>query len=531
MKSLNSSKKTSLILLFFMTILMRYPSTPSPTGTDNFYYISVAKAILYNGQIFWADNILTFYGLFPGTSPLGATLFASVVCSLTGLSIYQYIFIHGFIFSTISTYGFFMLTGEFTNNYRSRWFATLCFSLAPRFLTFSIWRLSLRYSLISILPFFIWLLLRLQHHKYGRYPLRIISLLFITILILPSLHRMGLLFPGILIAFILSNILYYWQESATNRERAGRQALFFLLFLSSYLFYLQYLDFSPYSPDDEVLGAYLFSGYGIFSSMGNLALYYLLNVGPFIFVSVIGIVFWVQEGRVSHSYFFSMSYLALGLFVISDLIYIPYLWSFGILLFIAPGMDFFAENLEANPDRQSLLFAFFVLLILSFTHYDLNYRLESHNRDEVYYSYSVRDSSFSTSVWIKNNLETSIMECNDAKRDRRIAAYSNFIPIGDAEMLSSGLIDHEKMQVERISIKDFYWTATNHLWEWSNQDNQTRGISENLSVSIVNLAIPDMRGKSSTLSLSFNSYYENMPLFNYALYLNKELALYWTSDY
>ena len=166
-----------------------------------------------------------------------------------------------------------------------------------------------------------WLLLRLTNAKYGRHPLRIIFLLFLLALILPSLHRMGLLLPGILIAFILSSILYYWQESATNRERAGRQVLLLLLFISGYLFYLQYLDFSPYSPDDELLGVYLFSGYGVFSSIANLCIYYLLNVGPFIFISILAILFWIQEGRVSQSYMFSISYLTLAFFVISDLIF------------------------------------------------------------------------------------------------------------------------------------------------------------------------------------------------------------------
>ena len=531
MKSLNLSKKTSLILLFFITVLMRYPSIPSPTGTDNFHYISIAKAIITHGQIFWANNILSLYGLVPGTSPLGATLFASVICSVTGLSIYQYIFFHGLIFSLISTYGFFMLTGEFTTNYRSRLFATLCFSLAPRFLTFSIWRLSLRYSFMSLLPFFIWLLLRLSHSKYGRHPLRIIFILFIFILILPSLHRMGLLFPGILLAFTLSSILYFWQENATNRERAGRQALLFLLFVSSYLFYLQYLDFSPYSPDDEVLGAYLFSGYGIFSSIANLALYYMLNVGPFIFISILGLVFWFQEGRVSHSYLFSMAYLALGLFVISDLIYIPYLWAFGIILLIVPGMDFFTDNLEDNPDRGSILFSLFVVLILSFTHYDLEYRLEAHDKEEVYYSYYIRDSSLTVSTWIERSLEESVLESNDVKRERRIAAYSGFVNNDDVSELSSGLIDTSEMELKRISIKEMYWQSSDHLWEWSNGSNQTRDASKNLSISIVNLAFPEMSGKSSTLSLVMNSYYINMPVFTYALYSNEELALYWTSDY
>ena len=138
MKSLSLTKKSSLVLLSLLTLLLRYPITPSPTGTDNFYYISMAQAILSNGQIFWAENILSFYGLFPGTTPLGASILATTICSVTGLSIYQYILVHSIALSLISTFGFFMLTGEFTENYRSRWFAALCFSFAPRFLTFSI---------------------------------------------------------------------------------------------------------------------------------------------------------------------------------------------------------------------------------------------------------------------------------------------------------------------------------------------------------------------------------------------------------
>ena len=208
MKNPSLSKKVSLILLGLLTILLRYPATPAPTGTDNFYYISMAQTILIDGEISLAKNILSLYGLFPGTDPLGATITVTTICSITGLSVIEYTFVHGFLLSLISSYGFFMLTGEFTENYRSRWFATLCFTLAPRFLTFSIWRISLRYTLIALLPFFVWLLLRLVNSKYGRHPSRILFLLSLLVLILPSLHRMGLLFPGIILAFILSVILY-----------------------------------------------------------------------------------------------------------------------------------------------------------------------------------------------------------------------------------------------------------------------------------------------------------------------------------
>ena len=84
----------------------------------------------------------------------------------------------------------------------------------------------------------------------------------------------------------------------------------------------------------------------ILSAIVNLLFYYLINVGPIMFLSLIGLVFWIQEGRVPFSYMFSFLCLALGLFVISDLTYIPYLITFFILLFVAPGFDFFIDKLS-----------------------------------------------------------------------------------------------------------------------------------------------------------------------------------------
>ena len=424
-----------------------------------------------------------------------------------------------------------MMSGELSENYRSRWFATMCFSLAPRFLTFSIWRMSLRFSLIAILPFFIWLILRLMNSKYGRHPSKILILLTLMSLILPSLHRMGLLLPGFFVAFALSSLLYYWQESATNRERAGRQVLLFLAFISVYLFYVQYLDFSPYSPDDELIGVYLFSGYGVFSSLANLGVYYMLNVGPFIFVSILGIIYWVQQGRVSQSFVFSVAYISLAFFVISDLTYIPYLLTFGVLLLLVPGMEFFTDNLEDYPKRQALLFSLFTILLLSFSHYDLNYRIEAHERDEVNYTYYVRESTVSASKWIAKSTDASIIVCNDVKRERRLAVYSDTTAISDISELSNGFVNISEMEIERITVKEMYWQTSDHLWKWTNQNNLTVNERNSLTIAAVNLAMPDLSGKSSTLSLILDPYYKNMPNHTYKIYSNNELAIYWISEY
>ena len=531
MKSPSPSKKNGLILLGLLTLLLRYPITPSATGTDNFYYISMAKAIISHGQIFWAENVLSLYGLFPGTSPLGATLLASSVTSLTGITIHEYVLIHSLVLSLVSTFGFFMLSGELSDNYRSRWFASLCFSLAPRFLTFSMWRLSLRFTLIALLPFFVWLLLRLYNSKYGRHPSRILVLLSIIIVVLPSLHRMALLFPGMLLALVLAYVLFHWQENATNRERAGRQTLGFLIFLMGYLFFLQYLDFSPYSPDDELVGVYLFSGAGVFTSLANLAVYYMINVGPFIFIAILGVIFWIQEGRIRIGYQFSMSYLALSFFVISDITYLPYLVTFGILLFMAPGFDFFADNLQDHPQRITVIFSILTILLISFSHYDLKYRIDAHEREAQFYTYYVRDSSVEASQWMHNSLETGIFESNDEKRERRLAAYSDMIAHKDSLELSAGLVSIDEMEIECISVRDMYWNQLDHMWSWNNTGTFSQSIGNNVSFSVVNLGMPDMSGKSSTLSLVLDYRYKNMPDFNYRIYSNDELAIYRTMDY
>lgn len=528
MKGSKLSQKTGLILLGFLALFFRFPITESPTGSDDFFYIAEVKSILNFGEIFWAENLLSLYGLFPGTSPLGSIILGTAITEVTGLPVHNYHLIHSVSLSLLSTFGFFLLTGEFTQNYQSRWFSSLAFLLAPRFLMISLWRFSIRFSLIALLPFFLWTLLRIANKKYGRNPRKLLIILLIFTLILPSLHRMALLLPGIFLSFTLSFLLWRWQEHALNRERAGRQVFLLVSFLAGYLFYLQYLDFSPYSPNDELIGVYYLNDGTILSSIVNLAFIYLINVGPVIFLSLIGLIFWIQEGRVPFSYIFSLLLLSLTLFAVSDIIYIPYLFTFFILLFVAPGIDFFIDNLQDYKNRLSVFFIFLILLTLSFSNLDLAYRVDAHERENVYYSYNIRESSISTGLWVNENFYEEILESNDQKRPRRVIAYTDSINLADLAALSSNQIVLSDMELKRYSIIDLYWYSEDHLWEWENRSNQT---NFEVNLSLVNLGMANSSGKSSTYSLTSDSYYKSMPEYNFKLYYSKELALYWTNNY
>ena len=71
---------------------------------------------------------------------------------------------------------------------------------------------------------------------------------------------------------------------------------------------------------------------------------------------------------------------------------------------------------------------------------------------------------------MENNAAPSVFESNDVKRLRRIAAYNNMISSGDALQLSSGLVDVSQMEINRISVKEMYGNASDHLWVWNNSD-------------------------------------------------------------
>ena len=172
------------------------------------------------------------------------------------------------------------------------------------------------------------------------------------------------------------------------------------------------------------------------------------------FLSLIGMIFWIQEGRVPFSYIFAFTLLALSLFIISDIIYIPYLFTFFILLFVAPGIDFFLDNLQDYKIRLGVFLTSLLLLTVTFSNLDLSYRVSAHEKEDFYYSFNVRESSISAGHWIDENFYSEILESNDIKRERRIIAYTDSVSSRDLGELSSNKIEVSEMDIERRSIMD-----------------------------------------------------------------------------
>ena len=392
----------------------------------------------------------------------------------------------------------------------------------------NIWTFSIRFLLITFLTFFFWTILRFMNKKYSRSSRKFLLLLVVLTMMLPSLHRMGLLFPGFFISFLLAFLFWNWQEKALNRERAGRQIFILLMLLTSYLIYINHLNLSPYSPDKDLFAVYYLNEGDIFSSIINLGFYYLINTGPILSLSLVGFLFWIQEGRVPFGYMFFMSSISLATLVILDLIYIPYLVTFLIIVFVIPGMDFFIDNLKDYKIRLRVFFVSALILVISFSSMNLFYRLDEKENENYNFTYNVSEASISTGLWIGENFYSEIIESNDMNRQRRVVAYSDSVSQSDLNELSSGKIILSDMEISPIPIVDFYLESEDHLWKWDNVANQS-GLESNIS--IVNIAMSNFTGQASTNTLIVSSYYKSMPYYNFNVYRNEELAVYWTNNY
>ena len=84
------------------------------------------------------------------------------------------------------------------------------------------------------------------------------------------------------------------------------------------------------------------------------------------------------------------------------------------------------------------------------------------------------------------------------------------------------------MEISPIPIVDFYLESKDHLWKWDNAANQSALES---NISIVNIAMSNFTGQASTNTLIVSSYYKSMPYYNFNMYRNEELAVYWTNNY
>ncbi|HJP43465.1 MAG TPA: hypothetical protein QF608_00965, partial [Candidatus Poseidoniia archaeon] len=135
-------------LLVAVTLLLRWPLTPRPTGSDSFEYFVQVASLRDAGAMEWLLHPAAYFGLYPGTSPAGHLALTGAFEETTGLDFEGSALLLSLAISLLGVAGMWLLAGELGVSPAARWLAALSFAVAPRFITFALWRLSLRYLMV-----------------------------------------------------------------------------------------------------------------------------------------------------------------------------------------------------------------------------------------------------------------------------------------------------------------------------------------------------------------------------------------------
>ncbi|MDP6489247.1 MAG: hypothetical protein QF576_00640, partial [Candidatus Poseidoniia archaeon] len=108
----------------------------------------------------------------------------------------------------------------------------------------------------------------------------------------------------------------------------------------------------------------------------------------------------------------------------------------------------------------------------------------------------------------------------------------NMVPLVDGEMLVLGAVQPESQQLVYRGWQAMYWEVHDHLWVLENQAALEQNLSQNRSLSLVNLAFPEASGQSHIPeTISANQHYRWLDWFAYRTYANSELAFYYSAGY
>lgn len=187
------------------SLILRYPSSPHEVGVDSFFIHNLAANLSARGEAPWTLNVLSYAGLFPMSYPAAGPFLVSELQQLSGSSVEVSILLVSMIAGSLGVLTSFMLAREFRRDDVFCLFVSFVYALAPRFLTFELWTASSRGLFMSLLPVFIWALLRLNRALTPKYVATTAALfLFMT-----TVHRLAALLVVILIAFFAAIVMLY----------------------------------------------------------------------------------------------------------------------------------------------------------------------------------------------------------------------------------------------------------------------------------------------------------------------------------
>ena len=414
-----------LVALICVNILVRIPRTEHETGVDSFFVHTLATAISEQGRIPWVLNPLGYFGWYPLSYPSGGPMLISGLAQMGDVPEEASILFLSFLYGALGALGAFVMARAFRRDDAFALVVAVLYSLAPRYMSFTLWSASSRNLFMALVPFFVFMLVRTYRRPTGPNFLVLISVLVLTI----ATHRLTILLAVVVIAFVVAYVFILINRvirirfprillSQRVRRWTPRLALMGIIAIVAMMFTNQGI-LDEYSEGEICAGA------SLIDQACNLGVSITRSVGLALPFALLGVMELVRQRHKG----FMEAFLVFSLLALVPTLFLRQYTGFYILPFLAIfggfGVAAIVRLFAKRPHARSAIVIASVLAISGSSFAILEF--------EVGRNTSMSNATYSTALYL-NDLPQGNFVANDGLLGIRVASVSarNGLPVGGA---------------------------------------------------------------------------------------------------
>tara|TARA_B100001250_G_scaffold414017_1_gene450252 strand:+ start:1400 stop:3040 length:1641 start_codon:yes stop_codon:yes gene_type:complete len=454
-----TKKITYLFLLTFalINIILRYPNTLHEVGVDSFQVHTLANSIIDYGESRWVIHPLSFIGIYPMSQESGGPFVLATFSLLTGINMEYTILLVPIYLSIVALLSSFMFGRALYFNSLFACILAICYSSSRLFLGFTDWTFSTRGIFISMLPIFLYSVIRLWDTQI-KISFKNIFLIIMLLFVLICVHKLFFFLSLFLITFLLlfyirgkSPKFFDYNTSVFINSYLLLISIIFILVITGYLRFgeeqrggVGYLDSTIL--DEEI--DFLFFQNTI--PLINLAIYYSNGIGFLSLFFPVGFFYLLYNKFYNITKEFTLIIFLLSVTFVMDVIYFRTFFTF--ILSLAVSIGIFATYKHINYKSTTTFGSLFLFLIIFFFPI-LPEFVTFQEVEKVGFDDNDINSAYNTGIYIRHENEDTTLLFGDHSGRYTTAAYAGELTTHD---FNTDILIHETLPPEMLQIDYVY---------------------------------------------------------------------------
>jgi hypothetical protein len=234
-----------LMTSILITVAFRWPTTYHETGVDSFYIHGLANSAAQFGDMRWVVNPLSLFGLYPLSYASGVPIMLAEFSNMTGMTMEETILIFSFLTAIIAALTSFLLALEIRNSAPFAFTISTLYAACPILLFSTQWTTGTRGMFMALLPFALWILVRLgriEHKAFEAGNKRwLVMLLIATLFLMAIIHSLFFMMIIFIIAYYVTKRVLrligsqkgYFVSKKTSKRFTNTMITFFPIMIAT----------------------------------------------------------------------------------------------------------------------------------------------------------------------------------------------------------------------------------------------------------------------------------------------------------